>query len=43
MTMTQLFDWGLALVGLVLVITAAVFLGLWMKGGTRRSDPRGRR
>jgi hypothetical protein len=42
MTMTELFDWGLALVGLVLVITAAVLLGIWMKG-SRRSGRPGRR
>jgi hypothetical protein len=43
MTMTQLVDLGVVLLGLVVAIAAAVVLGLWMKGDTRRSGRRGRR
>jgi len=34
MIMTQLLDLGVVLVGPVVAITAAVVLGLWMKGET---------
>ena len=43
MTMTQLVDLGVVLLGLVVAIAAAVVLGLWMKGDTRRRGRRGRR
>ena len=43
MTLTQLVDLGVVLVGLVVAILLAVFLGLGMKGNTRRSRQRGRR
>ena len=43
MTIADL-DWGLAVVGSALVaITVGTLLGLWIKGGTRRSRRRGRR
>ena len=43
MTATELFDWGLALVGIALLIVAAVLLGIWIKGDGRRSGRRRRR
>src|SRR5437870_1057208 len=43
MTLSQLVDLGVVLVGLVVAILLAVFLGLGMKGNTRRSRQRGRR
>jgi len=42
MTMTQLVDLGVVLVGLVVAVVVAVFLGIWMKGDTRRSGRRRR-
>ncbi len=36
MTAIELFDQALALVGLVLLITAAVLLGIWIKSDGRR-------
>ena len=43
MTMTELLDHALALVSLVLLIAAAVFLGIQMKSDGRGKRRRGRR
>ncbi len=43
MTITQLWDLGVVLLGLAMAIVVAVFLGIWIKGGPRRSGRRGRR